>query len=126
MNTTLTLTLLTALLFVPLAAKPALAMQLRVIFSPMAADPAARYFTNNHYVVVDTVVASRRRLAPFLPGTGAIPFDCRNFLQNAASHPSLTCSNDSPFSARPVCRSLLMPARSGNDCGSCSIFSIGR
>jgi hypothetical protein len=77
--------LLAVLFLNHLFASNASAVQQRVFFAPSATDPAITQFNNNHYAVVDPAVTSRGRLALFLPGTGATPFQYREFPQNAAS-----------------------------------------
>ncbi len=61
------------------------AVQQRVFFAPSVTDPAITQFNNNHYSVVDPAVSNLGRLVLFLPGTGATPFQYREFPQNAAS-----------------------------------------
>jgi hypothetical protein len=59
--------------------------QQRLLFAPTATDPAITQFTNNRYAVVDPALPERGRLVVFLPGTGAVPFNYSDFVENAAS-----------------------------------------
>jgi hypothetical protein len=61
------------------------AAQQRLFFSPSDTDSAITQFNNNHFAVVDPALPSRGRLLVFLPGTGAVPFNYTDFVENAAS-----------------------------------------